>query len=258
MRRALRAVGAGREETVASLGRPSRGNPGRFEPRHRRRRAASSPRQDCIPTRRLLPCDETDSPHTLPPRFSWRCSPCPPSPAASGEDVIARLPRGRPRRRQLLAGRARGRAGQPALRHRPVRPTAATSSPRPRPTARAADQAVGGPAEHRRPGAGGRPRVGASRRGRSPQPYEGDPALETESGAYAPNQDDKSAYDARARRGRPRRRPARAAWRCPRPATSSRRRGQRAPAAGPARAHLRRAPDRWPRPRSSPASGCPR
>ncbi len=35
-----------------------------------------------------------------------------------------------------------------------------------------------------------------SRRGGSPKPYGGDPALETKSGAYAPNQDDKAAYDA--------------------------------------------------------------
>jgi hypothetical protein len=37
---------------------------------------------------------------------------------------------------------------------------------------------------------------GDSRRGGSPKPYEGNPALETKSGAYAPNQDDKAAYDA--------------------------------------------------------------
>ena len=37
---------------------------------------------------------------------------------------------------------------------------------------------------------------GASRRGGSPRPYEGDPKLETRSGAYAPSQEDKSAYDA--------------------------------------------------------------
>lgn len=35
-----------------------------------------------------------------------------------------------------------------------------------------------------------------SRRGGSPRPYEGDPGLATSSGAYAPNQDDKAAYDA--------------------------------------------------------------
>jgi hypothetical protein len=34
-----------------------------------------------------------------------------------------------------------------------------------------------------------------SRRGGSPKPYEGDPALQTKSGAYAPSQEDKSAYD---------------------------------------------------------------
>ena len=33
-------------------------------------------------------------------------------------------------------------------------------------------------------------------RGGSPKPYEGDPALETKSGAYAPSQNDKAAYDA--------------------------------------------------------------
>jgi hypothetical protein len=37
---------------------------------------------------------------------------------------------------------------------------------------------------------------GASRRGGSPKPYGGNPALETESGAYAPNTGDKAAYDA--------------------------------------------------------------
>lgn len=37
--------------------------------------------------------------------------------------------------------------------------------------------------------------AGQSRRGGSPKPYEGDPALQTASGAYAPSQDDKSAYD---------------------------------------------------------------
>jgi hypothetical protein len=36
---------------------------------------------------------------------------------------------------------------------------------------------------------------GQSRTGGSPKPFSGDPALETESGAYAPNQDDKKAYD---------------------------------------------------------------
>jgi hypothetical protein len=36
---------------------------------------------------------------------------------------------------------------------------------------------------------------GQSRTGGSPKPYEGDPALQTESGAYAPNQEDKSAYE---------------------------------------------------------------
>jgi hypothetical protein len=41
-------------------------------------------------------------------------------------------------------------------------------------------------------GAGG---SGGSRTGGSPKPYEGDPALATESGAYAPNQDDKAAYN---------------------------------------------------------------
>jgi hypothetical protein len=35
-----------------------------------------------------------------------------------------------------------------------------------------------------------------SRRGGSPKPYEGNPALQTKSGAYAPSQDDKAAYDA--------------------------------------------------------------
>lgn len=35
----------------------------------------------------------------------------------------------------------------------------------------------------------------ASRRGGSPKPYEGNPALETKSGAYAPTSDDKAAYD---------------------------------------------------------------
>ena len=38
--------------------------------------------------------------------------------------------------------------------------------------------------------------TGESRRGGSPKPYEGDPKLETKSGAYAPSQDDKAAYDA--------------------------------------------------------------
>jgi hypothetical protein len=33
-------------------------------------------------------------------------------------------------------------------------------------------------------------------RGGSPKPYEGDPALQTKSGAYAPSQNDKAAYDA--------------------------------------------------------------
>ena len=42
-------------------------------------------------------------------------------------------------------------------------------------------------------GAGGT--GGQSRTGGSPKPFEGDPALETESGAYAPNQDDKAAYN---------------------------------------------------------------
>ena len=36
---------------------------------------------------------------------------------------------------------------------------------------------------------------GQSRRGGSPKPFEGDPALQTESGAYAPSQDDKKAYE---------------------------------------------------------------
>jgi hypothetical protein len=35
----------------------------------------------------------------------------------------------------------------------------------------------------------------SGRRGGSPKPYEGDPKLETKSGAYAPTQDDKAAYD---------------------------------------------------------------
>jgi hypothetical protein len=35
-----------------------------------------------------------------------------------------------------------------------------------------------------------------SRRGGSPKPYAGNPALQTKSGAYAPNQGDKAAYDA--------------------------------------------------------------
>jgi hypothetical protein len=34
-----------------------------------------------------------------------------------------------------------------------------------------------------------------SRTGGSPKPHAGDPALETKSGAYAPNQDDKAAFD---------------------------------------------------------------
>lgn len=37
--------------------------------------------------------------------------------------------------------------------------------------------------------------AGQSRRGGSPKPFEGDPALATRSGAYAPTQDDKTAYD---------------------------------------------------------------
>lgn len=37
---------------------------------------------------------------------------------------------------------------------------------------------------------------GQSRRGGSPKPFGGNPALETKSGAYAPNQGDKAAYDA--------------------------------------------------------------
>jgi hypothetical protein len=36
---------------------------------------------------------------------------------------------------------------------------------------------------------------GQGRTGGSPKPYEGDPALQTKSGAYAPSQDDKAAYD---------------------------------------------------------------
>ena len=36
---------------------------------------------------------------------------------------------------------------------------------------------------------------GTNGTGGSPKPHEGDPALETKSGAYAPNQDDKAAYD---------------------------------------------------------------
>jgi hypothetical protein len=36
---------------------------------------------------------------------------------------------------------------------------------------------------------------GQSRTGGSPKPYEGNPALQTSSGAYAPSQDDKAAYD---------------------------------------------------------------
>ena len=44
-------------------------------------------------------------------------------------------------------------------------------------------------------GAGGASAPGASRRGGSPRPNEGDPALQTASGAYAPNQDDKKAYE---------------------------------------------------------------
>jgi hypothetical protein len=35
-----------------------------------------------------------------------------------------------------------------------------------------------------------------SSRGGSPKPYQGNPALQTKSGAYAPNQGDKAAYDA--------------------------------------------------------------
>jgi hypothetical protein len=48
---------------------------------------------------------------------------------------------------------------------------------------------------------GGSGTAGASatsdaRRGGSPKPFQGDPALQTNSGAYAPNQADKAAYDA--------------------------------------------------------------
>jgi hypothetical protein len=45
-------------------------------------------------------------------------------------------------------------------------------------------------------GTGGGVDGGVSRRGGSPKPYGGDPALETKSGAYAPNTGDKAAYDA--------------------------------------------------------------
>ena len=45
-------------------------------------------------------------------------------------------------------------------------------------------------------GGGGIGGVGDGRRGGSPKPYEGDPALQTKSGAYAANQEDKAAYEA--------------------------------------------------------------
>lgn len=44
-------------------------------------------------------------------------------------------------------------------------------------------------------GGGGANGSDQSRRGGSPKPYEGNPALQTPSGAYAPSQDDKNAYD---------------------------------------------------------------
>jgi hypothetical protein len=44
-------------------------------------------------------------------------------------------------------------------------------------------------------GASGGTGGGQGRTGGSPKPFEGDPALETESGAYAPSKDDKAAYD---------------------------------------------------------------
>lgn len=44
-------------------------------------------------------------------------------------------------------------------------------------------------------GGGGGAGGGTGGTGGSPKPHEGDPALETKSGAYAPSQDDKAAYD---------------------------------------------------------------